>query len=499
MSDMPPALANAKAQFYVFLRTIAEGEGLTPQQNVVLNSTIMPFDIAADTPFYNDELFREYADRTFSGGVESIQASAAAFMSERFSSQYRAVMNMLTSQIDQNHPELKDTIKELQSEQNDATSDLTTKLNSFDTEWNKIAASRGLTFNTVDYDMQHVTWLTNVRYSDQIQSYTDTLDRINSQIDAVRRKVYSPDEIAALDNYGYLATSYNVARPWQAQLERSYKANGTPLTELMLADPRKMAPAMFDSSPLVFPIGDLIAFLSAQGIRSFDTSTQSYAMDSSTSSWNASGGGSFLGWSLGGGGSGSSTVTHSMTKLSSLSISFANIAEYLADRSAWFNPGVLQDPTMYALVKNRPELNHLQYIAVSLIIARGTTLVLKFSEAVASSDWSQKSFQASGGASWLGFSFGAKGGSSNTNYSVSTNADGTTVTIQDGDTVARVLGVRVEPFVAPPSKKPAAHPLTALVRLHPSLERHLEALKKGDMSYVSFQKLRIAASQALVG
>jgi hypothetical protein len=42
---------------------------MAPQQKVILNSTIMPFEIAADTPFYNDELFREYADRRFSGGV----------------------------------------------------------------------------------------------------------------------------------------------------------------------------------------------------------------------------------------------------------------------------------------------------------------------------------------------------------------------------------------------------------------------------------------------
>src|ERR1700679_1462357 len=68
----PPALVNAKAQFYNFLKTIASG--LANQQNIVLNSTILPFDIAADTPFYNEELFREYADRTFTGGVEGLHA-----------------------------------------------------------------------------------------------------------------------------------------------------------------------------------------------------------------------------------------------------------------------------------------------------------------------------------------------------------------------------------------------------------------------------------------
>jgi hypothetical protein len=491
--DTPPALLNAKAQFYLFLRAIAQGEGITPQQNVVLNSTILPFDIAADTPFYNDELFREYADRTFTGGVEGLHANSAAFLSERFSSQYRAVMNVVTAQIDQNHPEIRNSLLELKSQQDQATQALTAKLNQFDQQWSTIAASRGLVFDTVAYNMQYATYLGQVRFQDQIQTYTDNLDQINAKIDAVRRRVYSPGEIAALDNYGKLSTAYNVARPWTANIERSYKANGTPLTELILADPRNLVPAMFDSSPLVFPVGDLIAFLSATGLRSFDTISQSSHLDSSSSSWTASGGGSFLGWSIGGGGSGSSSMTRSMSKMNSLSISFKNISEYLADRSAWFNPGVLQDPSIYRLVKTRPELGKLQYIAVSLIIARGTTLVLKFSEAANASDWSQQSFAASGGVSFLGFSFGGQGGSSSSSYSVSTSADGTTVTIQDGDKVARVLGVRVEPFLQSPPPQQVPQTLRLLSEDNPELKRDVNAVQKGKMSYIEFQKKRLDA------
>jgi hypothetical protein len=42
-----------------------------------------------------------------------MEGSSAAFLAARFSSQYRVVMNLVTSQIDQNHPEIKDTINEL--------------------------------------------------------------------------------------------------------------------------------------------------------------------------------------------------------------------------------------------------------------------------------------------------------------------------------------------------------------------------------------------------
>jgi hypothetical protein len=493
--DLPPALVHAKAQFYLFLRSIAQAEGIAPQQNVVLNSTIMPFDIAADTPFYNDELFREYADRTFRGGVEGLEANAAAFLAERFSSQYRAVMDILTAQIDQNHPEIQSSLTELRAQQDAATQALLEKLIWFDQQWSPIAASRGLVAGTVLYNLQYSTWLGEVRYQDQIQTYIANLDAVDSHIDSVRRRVYSPSELSALENFSQLSTAYNVARPWTANIERSFRQSGTPLTELLLADPKNLVPSMFDSSPLVLPVGDLISFLSATGLRSFDTSTSDFHLDTASSSWNASGGGTFFGYSLGGGGSGSSTVTHSVSKMSSLSISFKNISEYLADRSAWFNPGVLQDPNMYKLVKDRPELEKLQYIAVSLIIARGTTLVLKFSEAVTASDWSQQAFAANGGVSFMGFSFGAQGGSSSSKYTVDTSSDGTTVTIQDGDQVARVLGVRVEPFLKAAPPQQVIHALQMLPSDSPALAVDLKSLRKGTLSYLEYQKRRLAADK----
>jgi len=493
--DMPPALAHAQAQFYLFLRAIAQAQGITSQQDLVLNSTIVPFDIAADTPFFNDELFREYADWTYIGGVEALKANSGAALSERFSSQYRVLLDLVTSQIDQNHPEIQNSLKDLTTQLTTATNALNTKLSQLDQAWNAIAISRGLTPDTELYDEQYATWVVQVRYSDQVNTYSQQIDSINAQIDATRRKVYTTSEIAALDNYGNMALSYNVARPWTANVERSYQKDGTPLTELFLANPQNCVPAMFDSSPLVFPIGDLIAFLSGQGVRGFNTSTYSYTLSTSQSSWNASGGGSFLGWHLGGGGSGSSSISNSMTQLNSLAISFANIGEYFADRSAWFNPGVLQDPNIYKLIAGRPEINNLQYVAVSLIVARGITLTLQFSHGVTASDWSQSSFAANGGVSFLGVSFGAQGGSSQSSYNITINTDSTTVTIQDGPAVARVLGVRVEPFLHGVIA-PQADNFAMILKAQPTLQQDLSDLQHGKISYLEYQKRKLAALNA---
>jgi hypothetical protein len=491
--DIPATMANTRAQFYNFLRDTVQAEGgLAPNQNIVLNSTIVPFDIAEDTPFYNDELFRAYADRSFSGGVEDIHADREGILSERFSSQYRTLMNIVTAEIDQNHPEINNSLADLEAQQDKATDALTQKISKLDDIWAGIATNRHLTQGTPDYNLEFAKWAVDVRYSDQLQSYTDKIDMIDARIDATRRKVYSASEIAALDNYGYLSRAYNVGRPWTANIERSFAANHTPLDEFILADPRKLAPAMFDSSPLVLPIGDLRAFLTKKGERGFDTIHQSSQLNSSSSSWNASGSGHYLFWSAGAGGSGSSSMSSSVSKLNSLSISFENIAEYIAERSAWLNPGVLQDPEIFKSIKKRPELNKLQYIGVSLIIARGTTLVLRFSQAVNGSDWSQQSFSASGGVSFLGFGFGASGGSSSSHYSVHASSDATTVTIQDEPTVARVLGVRVEPFM---HVNVVPHGFALLTHPSPQVKNDVDDVKSGKISYLEFQKRRIAQQQ----
>lgn len=341
-----------------------------------------------------------------------------------------------------------------------------------------------------------MTWFAQVRYADQIARYSDNLDRINAKIDNARRKVYSSADIALLENVAALGRTFNIARPWQAEVERSFKKNGIPLNELLLADSTKLSPSSFDFSPLIFPIGDLVRFLSeGPGTHSFSTVTTSSQVDNEAKSWTAGGGGSFLGFSLGGGGSGSSTFAKSVSQLNSIEISFKNISEYYADRSAWFNPAVLQDPGIRKLVNERREIDNLQYVAVSLIIVRGTKLILKFSEKVKQSDWTTQSFSASGGASFLGFSIGGGGGSSRTASRITVDPTGTTVTIEDGDEVGRVLGVRVEPFLQPSKRKPQS--IEELSRINPTVKKALEEFQTGKKSYMELQQMKIKALQEL--
>jgi len=177
----------------------------------------------------------------------------------------------------------------------------------------------------------------------------------------------------------------------------------------------------------------------------------------------------------------------------SFDVGFKNIAEYFVDRSAWFNPGVLQDQEVLKLVKDRPELNNLQFVSVSLICARGLKLQLHFSEAVTASDWSQSSFNAHGGASFFGFSIGGGGGSSRSRTNIAVDTAGTTVTFQDDDNVVRVLGARVESFVAPTIRGPID--TNTLLNSDPSVRAAFGEFSRGLKSYLDLQKEKIAASK----
>jgi len=184
-----------------------------------------------------------------------------------------------------------------------------------------------------------------------------------------------------------------------------------------------------------------------------------------------------------------------MSLLNSITLSFTNMAEYIIDRSAWFSPGVLQDKNILKLVKNRPELNNLQYIAVSLILVRGTSLQLKFSQKVDASDFSQSSWNAHGGGSFMGFGFGGGGGGSTSHYTINNSADWTTVTFRDDPSVVRVVGVRVEPFMAPQASPNAT--VTSLATKDNELNQVLEQFKSGQASYIDLQNAKIKALDQL--
>lgn len=498
-SDLPTTLNNARDQFINYIYSIANASGMAPTQRLILNNLILPLDIDSSTPYFNDELFRLYGDATFTGGIEQLQQSTPAGQAERFSFQYKTLVQQAGYEIDQNHPEIANSLAELNKELDTASTALNKKIADLDASWSAIATARGLKTGTNEYALEQITWQGEIHYRDQVATLSRAVTRIISQINQTRRKVYTASERAVLDNIEWLSDAYEMARPWYAQVEIEQKEAGNPVSSTMLNDAHTLNPGMFDIGPLILPQGNLNSFLTTPaGKFGFDTGTQSYDLTQEASSWAASGGVSWGGWSIGGSGGGSSSYSNEVKTLNSISINFDNIAEYKITRGGWFQPGVLKDPYVQKILNGRPELDNLHYVAVSLVLVRGTNITLKFSKSVNASRWSQQSFGASGGASFMGFGFSVGGGSNSSSYKVSNSADWTTVSFVDSPSVVRVIGVRVEPYLTPAVTNPLVATEAVLVRSDSNLKAALERFNKGKMTYLEFQEMKIKALKSAI-
>jgi hypothetical protein len=149
----------------------------------------------------------------------------------------------------------------------------------------------------------------------------------------------------------------------------------------------------------------------------------------------------------------------------------------LVDRGLWFNPGIFQSPTLAKKLKKIAGYDRLDYVSVSLIIARGTKASMKFDSAVDTTQWTKQAFQASGGVSIFGYRFGGSGSSTSYDYSLDTAADGKTVTFKDDPLLARLLAVRLERFT-PVDETPGIA----------EVDQPINKLRRGEIDYLTYQK-----------
>ncbi|MBL8311211.1 MAG: hypothetical protein JNL19_12355 [Burkholderiales bacterium] len=474
VADSP--LANALNVYYDSLVKICQPQGLANDQKLLLCNTITPFPIAEDTPYYSQGVFRNYVDRVFAG--EPSNAVGPASRAERFSFLYSDLVGIANSKIEQSHPEVAVALRKKRDELTVQRKELVQFLGDVRKQWSQ-QPEAALPPTDARYMLGYITFLNNIQYESQLQTYRDPVSDTLSEMNAIRRGVYKPWEQAVLDAFEALSEDSSESRPLQPTFERSWAAAGRPpLTDLDFSTPIFRSPTLFDVTPGIYPTSDLSAFLRNQGTRRIDISSSSQYQHTHDSAWGASGSASYMFFSVGGSGGGSSHFAQDIRKSNALTFEFANMEEVLADRQLWFNPQALIDPNVRKLIGTLPAYNRLQYVSVSAIIARGLTLTVSFSSSVATQSWTQQSIAASGGISIFGFGFGGGGSSSQSDSTVTVSADGSSVTFKDGPKVARVLGYRIEPFIKP-MQDTSKKPLTSL-----------DPVKSGAMSYINFQQRR---------
>ena len=436
--DQSPIIAALDA-YYTFLTSLTQGMNGNIEK-LAIGNLITPFDIASDTPFYNEGLFAQYVDRVI---IKSPNTIGPADQADRFSMHYENVIRFLANSIDQRHPEIVPKINELTKAINKVETEINDEKAQAEDGWNKFAKIIGTTPVDPQHELKYVKYMEDIRFNDQIAKLSEKIDALNSRIDQVRNSTYKAHELPIIQSLYQLSNTRKLARPKRPQFERDKLLV---VTELTFADPRTRLEAVMNIYPTVLPLGDLGKFLSDIGAKTFTVKNTDTRTSVHEKSWNGSGSVGFSFFSIGGGGGGSSSATKSVSKTTEITISVQNASEYLVDRGYWFNPGILESENLFKEMTKVPGFNRLKYVIASLIIVRGISITLKSDESFLATDWTKSEVKARGGTSFLGINFGGGGGGSKYDFETVVSADGKELTISDASSVCRVMGCRVSPI-----------------------------------------------------
>jgi hypothetical protein len=487
--DIKPAdsaLPYALEQYYAeLIELIGERTG----EPVLLNNTITTLDITEKAPFYTEGVFRQFADRKYRQSPDNL---GTAIQADRFSFEYERALNVASSDIDESlSTEVSTKIKAYQKE----LSRLNRKLVNFETDvadkWQKIVTLENLDPTSTTYQLRHINFLEAILYADQRNVISDDIGRYTRQIDVVRGSVYSPAQKKLLLAKSELADAYKIARPWNTYFERDFPE----ATVFTFADPRYRSRQLCDVSPAIYPSLDLVNFQIRGGTkpqRAISISQTTVHNELHTRTWGAAGGGSFslLGIKVGGGGGGSgeSSYKRDFKQIRNVSIDFAGIEEVYANHGLWYDPSLFKDADLKPIFDSIPGARDLEFVAVSLIIARGLTLTLEFSDKVEEEQWSRKKFRGSGGVSVFGYRFGGASNSSAYDYDFKLSEDKKIVTFADDQKHCRLLAVRLERIYHPSRVAfPEKH-----MELGAKVNELVQRVQGGQLSSSNYQELKLS-------
>ena len=485
--DIPASetgLPSALEQYYEALNIIA---GERDGQPLILNNTITTFDITKSAPFYSEGVFRQFADRKFKASPKDL---GSAIQADRFSFDYERVIEIASTQVDgtiseEAHQKIENYTREITRVGRELI-EFERRIND---NWNIIAQAEGLVAETAKYDMRRINYLETILYADQKAGFTIEIQRYERQINIIRSSAYSPAQQKLIRAVEELVETYKISRPSRSTFEASYPQ----LTELDFADPRYRIRSIFDVSPSLYPSEDLVRFIERpNGERSIEVNQTTQNNELHTKTWGASGGASYSGFFIrvggGGGGSGESSYRRDFKQLLSFKMDFAGIGEIYANRGLWFDPSLFGDPELKPIFDKIPGARDLEYVGVSLIVARGLKLELTFNTRLETEQWTKQHFAARGGASFFGFSFGGSGGSTSYDWNLAISEDKKSVRFNDDPKHCRLLAVRVEKIYHPPVvNDPESRPHWA----SSAQVAFTKGLATGKLSLAKFQEMKL--------
>lgn len=478
-SGLPQALE----QYYQQLTDII---GQRDDQPVLLNNTITTFDIVSEAPFYTEGVFRHFSDRKFQTSPKDLGSS---IQSDRFSYEYERVLKIAATQIDGTiSQDARDRITAYNREIRRVNGELLAFETKVMADWEKIAKRENLTPDTPRYQLRQLNFLESILYADQKKVFTEEIEEYQRHITTLRESAYTPDQQKLIRATDELSETYKIARPWNIYFERDFP-NSTVLT---FADPKVRTRAFCDISPSIYPSSNLVNFQNRGGEARRITVERNTAHNSlHTRTWGGGGSASFSAFGIriggGGGGSGQSHYESNFKSLMTFQMDFAGIDEVYANRGIWFDPSLFSSAELKPLFDKIPGTRDLEFVAVSLIICRGLTLTLKFSEELKTTEWSKREFAGRGGVSILGHRFGGSGSTTSYDYDFKLSEDKKSVEFKDDPKHCRLIAIRLERVYQPtkvdnPEGRPIWDEVSSLA---------LNSLMNGDISLAKYQQLKL--------
>ncbi|QDM21160.1 hypothetical protein FIU28_08555 [Tardiphaga sp. vice154] len=443
-----PAAVDAYYQFLVDL--FPPG----PRDRLAIFGTCLEFDITEKSRLYNDFVVRAFADRSVR--VSPVPGQAAGDFADRYSTRYTDMVRLIIQSLDSElSPNDQAQIDRHQIAIVAISNDRDHWLQQVDDDWARKMQQLGIDPRLIDTDEntrrryydERVMFLTERRYAQRLWGSGGFNSNIRDRevlIGAIRRRGFPDDDYAELYNIYTAIVDEMVIRPRRPDLEIAHGWD-----EYTIQDPRHFGlPAVFDIAPGLQSIVDPRTILRGSGARDFSVSTKTTITNAHDTAWNASASGSYMVFFRGEiNSSNESHFRQSISRIRKISVGFEHLGELQVMRDRWFSSTVFTDnERVKDFLKKHPALaERLSLLTTGVIVGRGLTLTLQFSDINDVQQWGSSSTSGSGGVNVYGYQLGGRGGGSSSYNNHTINTVDQTVTFKDDGTVCRLIGLRVTP------------------------------------------------------
>jgi hypothetical protein len=444
MGESP--LPNALNAYYSYLVDLV---GASDRKRVAINNVITPADIYDNTNFYDQYIFRTFADRLVLTSPTDYSLGNAN-QTSTYSYYWSQLLKRAIADIDiELSPDVQNKIDELDRQIDELRTKYSAIRTDLETRWKVYADQAGLDPKTDKfYIFKKKKFADDNGYATQLTGVRDGIAlRLTKQNQFRMKAGGSQEDQILIQTYQYAVfDEYKETLPVIPDFEQQGGLTAADLTGIEVTG----ASGQFEADADIRPVGDLRNFFSnAKGQNHIGIDVHTTATHIHDSEWHVSASASYGFFSASVNADSESHIRTSLDKVRKITVSWSNMDDYFVRRGRWFNTDVLGFKRVTKILKADPRLTlQISRTVSSLVIARGLSIVLEFSDAASVERWEKSSFGGSGGASIFGISFGGGGSRYDYDYSLTKDSVTQTVTIQDDPRYARVCAFVTEEVIA---------------------------------------------------